>query len=89
MLRPQSGSEHELADPLTSLCCLAPVLKCRHVLCGDQTRSSVGVLGRHSGMVLFYPDCAGSFRRSQPVQADFCFCVSSLVFPQPMVKQEF
>ena len=38
MLRPQSGSEHELADPLTSLCCLAPVLRCRHVLCGDQTR---------------------------------------------------
>ena len=44
-----------------------------HVLCGDQTRPSVGVLGWHSGMVLFSPDCAGSLRRSQPVQADFLF----------------
>ena len=28
MLRPQSGSKHELTDPLTSLRCLAPVLRC-------------------------------------------------------------
>ena len=30
----------ELVGPLTSLCCLAPVLRC--ILCGDQTRPSVG-----------------------------------------------
>ena len=41
-----------------------------HVLCGDQTRPSVGVLGRHSGMVLFNPVCAESFYKSQTVQAE-------------------
>ena len=40
VLRPQSGNEHELTDPFTSLRCLAPVLRC--MLFGDQTRPSVG-----------------------------------------------
>ena len=41
-----------------------------HVSCGDQTRPSVGVLGRHSGVVfLFTPTAPEVFCRT--VQADF------------------
>ena len=49
MLRPQSGSEHELTDPLTSLRCLAPVLKC--MFCAETKQVFLSVLLRRSGVV--------------------------------------
>ena len=78
MLRPQSGSEHALTDPVTSLCCLAPVLRC--MFCVETKHVFLSVLGWHSGMVLFYPVCAGSFCRSQTVQADFLVFASHPMF---------
>ena len=71
MLRPQSGSERELTDPLTSLRCLAPVLRC--CFCGDQTRPSVGAGLAQRGCFLFLPGCSRSF-------AGQCMQIFSLVF---------
>ena len=60
MLCPQSGSVHELTDPPTSLCCLAPVLRC--MFCVETKHVLLSVLQRRSGDVfLVAPDCARSF----------------------------
>ena len=67
VLRPQSSSEHELTDPLPSLCCLAPVFEVhvcaetKHVLCWCWCGAA--------GVFSFLPRLRRKFCRA--VQADF------------------
>ena len=68
MLRPQSGSEHELTDPLMSLCCLAPVLRC--MFCAETKHV---LLSAQRCCFPICPGCAGSF-------AGQCRQIFSLVF---------
>ena len=56
MLRPQSGSEHELTDPLTSLCCLAPVLRC--MFCVETKHVLLSMLERRSGLLFLFAPTA-------------------------------
>ena len=59
VLRPQSGNEHELTDPLKSLRCLAPVLRCMFVW--RPNASCCRCWAGAAGLFSFYPDCPGSF----------------------------
>ena len=76
VLRPQSGSEHELTDPLTSLRCLAPVLGCMFVWRPNTSfcRCWASALGLFS----FSPDCAGSFAGQCRQNFSLVFSVGSL-----------
>ena len=65
MLRPQSGSEHELTDPLTSLCCLAPALRCMFVW---RPNTSFCRCCAAAGLFSFLPRLCRKFCRA--VQAD-------------------
>ena len=68
VLRPQSGSEHELTDPLTSLRCLAPVLK--YMFCVETKHVLLSAAGSFSFLPRLRRKCC------RAVQAD-----SLLVFP--------
>ena len=74
MLRLHSDSEHELTDPLTSLCCLGFQL---HLFCGaqflygDQTRPSVGVQSKHSGTFCFLPSVPEVFTGRRQCRQSF------------------
>ena len=77
VLRPQGGSEHELTDPLTSLCCLAPVLRC--MFCVETKDVLLSMLERRSGVVFpFCPDCARSFAGQCRQISPLSFSVGSL-----------
>ena len=75
VLRPQSGSEHELTDPLTSLCCLAPVLRC--MFCVETEHVLQSVRERRSGVVFLFARLRRKFCRA--VQADFLLVFLMLV----------
>ena len=75
VFRPQSGSEHELTDPLTSLCCLAPVLRCMFVW--RPNTSFCRCWGGAAGLFSFLPRLRRKFCRA--VQADFLLVFSLLV----------
>ena len=68
VLRPPSGCEHELTDPLTSLRCVAPVLRC--MFCAETKHVLLSVLGqRREGCFPFLPRLRRKFCIA--VQADF------------------
>ena len=77
LLRPQSGSEHELTDPLASLCCLAPVFEVH--ICAETKHVLLSVLGRRSGVVfLFAPTAPGVLQGSAGRFSPCFFSVGSL-----------
>ena len=86
VLRLQSDSEHELTDPLTSLCCLGFPLD---PICGAHFFVFRWCAGLTQRDVLFFPVCAGGFCTSQAVQADFLPLSHFPCFPQPFDIQEF
>ena len=76
MLRPQSGSEHELTDLVTYLRCLAPVLRCMFVSRPNKSfcRCWVGTARLFS----FCPNCAGCFAGQCRQTFSLFFSVGSL-----------
>ena len=70
-LRPQSGSEHELTDPLTSLRCLAPVLRC--MFCVETKRVLLSVLERRSGVVFLSAPAAREVLQGNAGRFSPCF----------------
>ena len=79
VLRPQSGSERELTDPLTSMRCLAAVLTC--MFRAETKHVHLSALERRSGVVFRFAPTARKFCRA--VQADFLL-VFLCGFPDPI-----